>query len=707
MKSNLLWFCLIAGLALVIRLVYLVELEDSPFFAHPTMDEQVHHEWAALFAEGKEWSVDRETGEELPYFRAPLYIWFLGTVYKIFGQDFFIPRLIQSILGALGCGLVFLLGSRLFGRGVGIASGVVAALYWIMVYFDCELLIVPLIVFLDILFILLLVLAGEKKSTGLIALSGFVLGLSALARPNVLLFAPAALFWLVWALRRDGRDIGTIVLRGLVFFLFTCLPILPVTVRNYAVGNDTVLVASQGGVNFYIGNNPWTDGVTAVVPGTRPDWWGGYDDTRAMAERALGHKPKPSEVSDYFFDLSFEFFREEPAKALCIMGYKLRYFFCRQEFANNKCIYTFTEEFTPIMKWLVIGFWIVAPLGLLGILLAMRRAFDLFPLWGFVAVYTLSIVLFFITARYRVPIVPFLIIYACFAIRWFGEKIRSRAFLPLVPATVALAGLFVLVIHVPGFGGIHKNTEEAFFQIGIELGKRGEQDDALRYLDRAQQAASAVQEKETTRKHRELAIRIECNVLYEKGKIFEEQEKWEEAAAAFGSAIPKMPPLSPPLAELHERTAAALMHLDNTLEAERHRSEAQIIMYGSGAATFLNMAEQQLAEGRRQEALLYLDRALQGAELVLGSDTSSQNKKQASQILCSVLRRKASILDTMQRWNEAAAACEQALPLIGDPGEKSALHGMLADILDKMGMKEEADRHRRESRKTRSSATPR
>ena len=51
--------------------------------------------------------------------------------------------------------------------------------------------------------------------------------------------------------------------------------VLPITIRNCAVGGDAVLIASQGGVNFYIGNNPDSDGRTAIVPGTPGDWWGG------------------------------------------------------------------------------------------------------------------------------------------------------------------------------------------------------------------------------------------------------------------------------------------------------------------------------------------------------------------------------------------------------------------------------------------------
>ena len=91
------------------------------------------------------------------------------------------------------------------------------------------------------------------------------LGLSAIARPNVLLFGPAIVVWLAIVHRREA-------LRALIYVACVTtgclLVILPITIRNYVVGKDVALIATQGGVNFYIGNNPQADGRTAIVPGT-------------------------------------------------------------------------------------------------------------------------------------------------------------------------------------------------------------------------------------------------------------------------------------------------------------------------------------------------------------------------------------------------------------------------------------------------------
>jgi len=575
------WFLLIVVAAFAIRLVYLSQLAHNPFFEHPNLDEQIHHEWAARFAAGDEWSADRQTGEVLPYFRAPLYIWFVGTIYKFFGVDpGFLPRLIQSLLGALSCGLVFLLGARLFGRRAGVIAGFGAAIYWILVYFDNELLIVPLIVFLDLLLLLFLVLAHEKSAWPYWSAAGLFLGLSAIARPNILLFAPAVCVWILRVYRKQPKGWTKGVARCFAFGLALLLPILPITVRNFTVGDDLVLVASQGGVNFYIGNNPHSDGVTAVVPGTPNDWWGGYDATHAMAERALGRKAKPSEVSEYFFDEALRFWNEDRGAALGLLGEKTHKFLCRQEYANNKCIYTFTEEFTPIVGWLFVGFWLVAPLGFLGLLIGFGRGgARLFPLWGFLAAYSVSVIAFFITARFRVPVVPVLIVYGAFAIEWLAARIKLRQLRPLACALGALCVLFAVVLYVPeaGFGRVHKGSAKFYGSIGASFAQQGDLSRAHAYLDRAVKSARATLEKDGPREEKTLAAQIVLNSLLVDGSLLVKENRLPEALDSFTEALGFAPPNTQQKASLHARMATILERLDRRQDAARHRAEANRI----------------------------------------------------------------------------------------------------------------------------------
>jgi dolichyl-phosphate-mannose--protein O-mannosyl transferase len=72
-------------------------------------------------------------------------------VYRLFGADNpLAPRIVQAALGSLSCGMLYLIGRSAFSRTVGAIASLAAATYWIFIYFDGELLIPVLIVFLDL-----------------------------------------------------------------------------------------------------------------------------------------------------------------------------------------------------------------------------------------------------------------------------------------------------------------------------------------------------------------------------------------------------------------------------------------------------------------------------------------------------------------------------------------------------------------------------
>jgi tetratricopeptide (TPR) repeat protein len=426
---------IVAG-AFVLRLIYILQYRSSPTFAHPIMDPLYHVEWARAVARGESFMAGQ------PYFRAPLYPWLLGMCFKLFGENFLVPRLVQAALSAVSCGFVFLIGRRVYGRLVGAAAGAVAATYWLYLYFAGELLITTLIVFLDLVFLWVLIGADGERTPLRFLAAGLVLGLSAIARPNVLLFG---LFTLLWIILSDLAVRRRALRNAIVFGLACMIPIAPITIRNYVAGHDLVLISSQGGVNFYIGNNPQSDGVRAVVPGTRPDWWGGYYDAIEMADEAEGRTLKPSQVSAYFFRQGIRFIRHDPGAWLRLTGRKIRYYTSATETSNNQPIRFFAYRYGPIVRYLPVRFGLLGPLGILGLVLCFGRPRRLFPLWGFVVIYSASVIAFFVCTRFRLPVTGILIVLACEAVRWLVVSVRRRRWRPVIPAVLVLAVLFPAV----------------------------------------------------------------------------------------------------------------------------------------------------------------------------------------------------------------------------------------------------------------------
>ena len=333
-----------------------------------------------------------------------------------------------------------MIGRAQFGRTVGLLAGLGAATYWLLVYYTGELLIPTLITFLDVLLVGMLLRASARPGRLSWGLCGIVLALSALGRPDILLFAPVVLGWIVLQYRTQRRNL---IGYAAAFTLGCLIPVLPVTVRNYVVGHDRVLIASQGGVNLYIGNNPGADGFNVILPGTRAHWHEGYLDQIAIAERAEGRKLKPSEVSDFYVRQTWHFVTDQPLPALRLFFQKLKYFWNGYEFANEKDMYEYTARYTSIVRYLPLGFGLVAPLGLLGIFVTWPQRRRHFPLWGFVLTYMTAVALFFVSARFRVPVLPMVLVYAAAACTWLVRTARDRRWRSLAEAAIVLGLLAV------------------------------------------------------------------------------------------------------------------------------------------------------------------------------------------------------------------------------------------------------------------------
>ncbi len=533
--------------AFTLRLVYVLQLRDCPTFDHPAMDELYHDQWARAIAAG-------EAFVEGPYFRAPLYPAFLAAVYKLFGHGHLIPRVIQAILGSLSCGLLYLVGRRTFGRAVGAVAGFVAAGYWMLVYFDGELLIPTHIVFLDLLLIWALLRAPAKPEVWRCGFVGVALGLSAIARPNILLFAPAIVVWLLIVhraeLKRAFAYIGCVSVG--------CLMVIgPITVRNWVVGGDLALIATQGGVNFYIGNNPEADGRTAVVPGTPGGWWEGYHATIDRAERALGRELKPSEVSRYYFSEALHFIQKQPGKFLSLMLLKLRLFWSHWEISNNKGIYFWTAQFTPVIRWLPLGFSVVGPLGIVGLAFCWRRRLEFFPLWGFILVYMASVLLFFCTARYRMPVLPPLILLAVFGGFRIVDAIRRSQWKILVPSIVLL-GLAVGFVRFTPETKQFRNDAFSYCRLGAVYAEKGNVDLAIDSYHQAIELAPYY-----------------LTAHFNLGKLLYQTDRLDEAIAEFRQAVaaPDMRLVGEPdskVAEVHSVLALALTERADYPEAAEH-----------------------------------------------------------------------------------------------------------------------------------------
>ncbi len=409
----------VLAVALAFRVAYLLEASRFPDWNLFYMDQEYHLEWARALATGV-WRAPYDMLRHAPFFRAPLYPYFLAGLFKLVGANTTAVRAVQALIGSVSCSLVYAVGTRCFGRRAGLAAGIVAALYWVLAYFDGELLLPVFLVFFVLLGFLLAFRAADRGSPLVAGASGLVLGLYSITRPNILIFMPFAVWWIASVSLKRGRRAAAVMA---VAMAIGCLaPPAAVTVRNAIVGGDAAPVASQGGVNLYIGNNPESNGLEAVVPGTRQTWWGGYEDAVGIAERDLGRELRPTEVSSYWFGRAVSYVRGDPAGWLRLTLRKTLALVGDPEPPNNEPYEARRDRYwtlrsVPLSFSTLLALFVVAlPLSLLrwgkrlrpplGIDDDARRRLQLVLI--FLVVYSLSVIAFFVTGRYRVPLVPFL-----------------------------------------------------------------------------------------------------------------------------------------------------------------------------------------------------------------------------------------------------------------------------------------------------------
>lgn len=464
-------------LALTLRMLYLYEIYDNPFFWHLLIDEVAYDQWAQRIAAG-EW-----LGKEI-FYQDPLYPYFLGVIYSVIGRDLLWVRVIQLFIGSLTCALIYLLGTSFFDRRIGFVAGVLAALYGPFFYFEAMFLKTFLGTFLICLFVLLLVVARPRRSLLLWVAAGVVLGLLALVRANTLAFTVAIVAWL-FAANGHAEDLKNKLIAATGFFAGLLIVILVVFARNYIVGKDVVLLTSQAGQNFFIGNNPKNDTGRYSPPiFIRPNPRYEQQDFRIRAEINTGTKLGPSEVSRYWFGRAFSYMRQKPGHWLKLMWTKSRLFWNWYEVPDNQNFYFF-RQYSFLLRMPFPDFRVVAALALTGMVLCARQWRKLLLPYLVVILYSSTVIAFYVFARYRLPVVPMLMLFAGLALVRTFEMISGKDYLR-VGATAALACLLLLFLSMHVNPGSYENDRaNAYCRLGSVYLIEEKIDDAISAYERA------------------------------------------------------------------------------------------------------------------------------------------------------------------------------------------------------------------------------
>jgi tetratricopeptide (TPR) repeat protein len=467
------WALVIVLAAVLYRGLCFMDFGDHPLLRGPVIDASSHDEWARRIVGG-----DLLGHGPDDVFKPPLYSYFLALLYAVFGRSIPLVQWTQYALGSLSCLMAATLAARLLGRRVGLCVGILSAFYAPYVFFESQLLTPALSIFLNLGALLLLVSGSNGASNLRVFGAGALFGLSASIRPDVLLPAGLAAAFLLCC--SESGSWSRRAIQACFLAAGIMLAILPITARNYSITGELIPVSSNGGINFYTGNHALADGVSAIPVGLR---W-----ERLVARVPQSILEKPAEASRWWTARAWEEMGANPSESLSRLGWKLLAFFSHREHRNN-IDYALMQENSLLLRLPFFQYGLLLPLALCGMVILWgtaarpeRKVTVLAALWttGFLIVG----MIFFVTARYRVPAAPLLMIPAAWVLLETVREARLRQWRSLLPkaALFFAAGLLVWPMWL---GSPRHGRELDYINLGNVLRRTGDSNGAINAYNRA------------------------------------------------------------------------------------------------------------------------------------------------------------------------------------------------------------------------------
>lgn len=390
---------LIFGLALGVRLLYLASMGGSPYYdARALMGTDCYrfYEWALGIAGGD------LVGQGV-FNQAPLYAYFLAFWLKLGGSAFLVaPRLAQFILGSVSAWLAYDLARSYRGKTAGVAAGLLAAFYGPLIFYDGAFLRDGLAAFLNTALVFSMFQAQSRPSLGRGLGTGILFGLGLLCKQSIAVMVLVIPWWLLEAARaeRGNEDVlppwykrgFSRLLAGGAAGLVLVMSVL--VARNVAAGAPALAIDRRGAMEFIAGN----------LPGSPAAGWFLTMSTLEMKEKSE-RRLLPA------IGAVWEYYRGRPLALIYRQAQKAWAYIYGYEVPNNLNYYV-EREYVLLFK-LPLPVWPeVFGLGLVGLWFCRRQWRRGIALYGYVTLYSLGVIAFYVTDRFRIPVVPVLCVFA-------------------------------------------------------------------------------------------------------------------------------------------------------------------------------------------------------------------------------------------------------------------------------------------------------
>src|SRR2546423_6053 len=422
----------------LLRLVALIRLASSPLLLPNGSDMQFYDDWAKQILHGH-WTDHRA------FYGLPLCPFLVALLYRIFGYSPFVPGFFQAGLDAGTATLVYKITVLLITRSpeasttAARVTGIFVSAGWCFFVpaqgYSVVLMPTAPATFIFWLLVWQVVSTERPPSRAGCLFAGLVLGLAAMGVASILFLTPLYLT----AIFIRQKSLAARVAAAALFLTGIAPGTAPCWLHNYLVAKDPVFLSAHGGINFWLGNNPEATGYPRF-PGLHARQSQMLRDSIQQAETAAGRVLRRSEVSRYWSARSREYIAQNPAAWLKLLARKVGNFWNAFEYDDLGVIASLRAHGVLFPG---LHFGTVAILGLAGATLSWRAVPASRWIVAAIGLQLAAVLPVFVTERYRLPVVPGLLILAALGLRRVWQdcgtgKFRSAGFPGGIFAAIAL-----------------------------------------------------------------------------------------------------------------------------------------------------------------------------------------------------------------------------------------------------------------------------
>jgi tetratricopeptide (TPR) repeat protein len=496
--------------AFFIRCLYLYQAHNYSALSTSISDPASFDEAARVLV--KEGKITNEF-----FWHAPFYPFFLSLLYLISGSSILFAKIIQIALGSLTVVFVYLSAKKYLKKETALIGAGLAAICFPLIFFEGELFSEGIAGLFCILLVYGFTGHKDRPKPILCFLTG-LLGSAAIATRSVFLpFFIAASAWCLWSWIKTKAGYKKILLFFSMIFVGLMTLLLPLCFINLAVDGEFTFLPYSGGINSFIGNNPDYDYTITIRPGYAWDQLIGLPESQGIK----GVYPK----DNYFNNRTWDFILSRPLDYIKGLAVKTVEFASSREIPRTEDIYMFRDR-APLLfagVWKAGGFGfpfgILFPLALIGIIGFRKRIPG--PALLMLVLYPLSVIVIFVSSRYRAPILPLICLLASGGITWLYEQVKEKKWKNLgISSAVILGSLFLIIL--PGPFIEEKMDLRAEYNIGEGM-----------YYERINDATSAINDFKK-------AIELQpcfADAEFKLGSLYSDLKQYNEASEELNKVL--------------------------------------------------------------------------------------------------------------------------------------------------------------------------